>query len=48
MSSLAMIFSRANRMEGARRMEFSLARVVEWALIFTNAYFLSLFISRLF
>jgi hypothetical protein len=41
-------FSKEEKLEVAKKAEFSLQRVVTWTLIFTNAYFLSLLIVRLF
>lgn len=48
MNSQNLTFLRIRKMgEEIRLMEFSIARVITWALIFTNAYFLSWMISRL-
>jgi hypothetical protein len=40
--------SKVEKMEETKKMEFSLARVVTWTLVFTNAYFLLMLVSRLF
>jgi len=34
--------------EGVRKVEISLKRVVTWTLIFTNAFFVSYFFVKLF
>jgi len=34
--------------EKGRRIEISFRRVVSWALVFTNAFFISYFFARLF
>ena len=40
--------SKVEKMEETKKMEFNLARVVTWTLVFTNAYFLLTLVSRLF
>jgi hypothetical protein len=34
--------------EGGRKIEVNFERVTSWALVFTNAFFLSYFFARLF
>ena len=48
MDAQTLDFSKEGNMEIAKKAEFSLQRVVTWTLIFTNVYFLSLLIVRLF
>ena len=48
MSTQTLSLPTAEKMEEAKETEFSIERVAAWTLIFTNAYFLSMIIARLF
>lgn len=48
MSTQTLSFSKVDKMEEAKKMQFSIERVATWTLVFTNAYFLSLLIAKLF
>ncbi|MBP1708229.1 MAG: hypothetical protein H6Q40_18 [Deltaproteobacteria bacterium] len=48
MSIPTMSLSEVEKMEETRKSEFSLARVITWTLVFTNAYFLLMLITRFF
>ena len=48
MSTQALSFPKVEKVEEAKKMEFSVERVATWTLIFTNAYFLSMLIAKLF
>jgi hypothetical protein len=48
MSIQTLSLTKVEKMEEAKKMEFSLGRVVTWTLVFTNAYFLSTLVARLF
>jgi len=48
MSIQTLSISKVERVEEVKKMEISLKRVMTWALIFTNAYFLGVFFSRIF
>ncbi len=48
MATQALSFPKAAKVEEAKRTEFSIERVAIWTLVFTNAYFLSMLIARLF
>jgi len=48
MSIQTLSLSKVEKMEEAKKMEFSLERVATWTLVFTNAYFLSMLVTKLF
>jgi len=48
MSTQTLSLPTVEEMKEAKHAEFSIERVAAWTLIFTNAYFLSMIIVRLF
>ncbi len=48
MNAQTISFSKVEKMEEAKKVEFSIQRVATWTLIFTNAYFLSFLVAKLF
>ena len=48
MSIQTLSLTKVEKMEEAKKMEFSLERVATWTLVLTNAYFLSMLVTRLF
>ena len=48
MSTQTWSLPEVEKMEEAKKTEFSIERVATWTLIFTNAYFLSMLIAKLF
>jgi len=48
MSTQTLSLPKVEDMEEAKGAEFSIERVATWTLIFTNAYFLSMLIAKLF
>jgi hypothetical protein len=48
MNTQTLSFTKVDRMEETKKIEFSFVRVATWTLVFTNAYFLSMLITRLF
>ncbi len=48
MGTQTLSFPKVEKAEEAKKVEFSIERVATWTLIFTNAYFLSILIAKLF
>ena len=48
MTTQTLSMAKVAKVEGVKKMELSLERVATWTLIFTNAYFLSFFVVKLF
>jgi len=47
MNTQILSYSEMKKMEEVKKMKSSVERVATWTLTFTNAYFLSILISRL-
>jgi hypothetical protein len=48
MTTQTLSMAKVAKVEGVTKMEISLERVATWTLVFTNAYFLSFLIMKLF
>ena len=48
MTTQTLSMAKVGKVEGVKKMALSLERVATWTLIFTNAYFLSFFVVKLF